>query len=178
MFNNIFCEIKGKQAIDGEGGVRGNGGTVEIASWKCNLGIYLDIQVYYFDIQAITTLLCLLLVIYVLIPSIHSFFYLTTPLLKSDVFRLSKAYSSHSFQPTGICLGSLCRGNRCVLPIIGLYLKICIFFYTFLKLSIFRKKAYFKKFHKILYYFFFKNLELVIHIYLLNALITSNFRYL
>ena len=34
----------------------GNGGTVQIASWKCNFGIYLDIQVYYLDIQAITTL--------------------------------------------------------------------------------------------------------------------------
>ena len=54
-------------------------------SWKCNFSIYLDIQVYYLDIQAITTLLCLLLVIYVLVPSIHSFFYLTTALLKSDI---------------------------------------------------------------------------------------------
>ena len=50
----------------------GNGGTIQIASWKCNFGIYLDIQVYYLDIQAITTLLCLLLVLYVLVPSIYS----------------------------------------------------------------------------------------------------------
>ena len=34
----------------------GYGGTVLISSWKCNLSIYLDIQVYYLDIQAITTL--------------------------------------------------------------------------------------------------------------------------
>ena len=65
MFNNIFCEMKGKKVI------HFNGGTVQIVSWKCNFGIYLDIQVYYLDIQAITTLLCLILVLYVLIPSIH-----------------------------------------------------------------------------------------------------------
>ena len=76
-------------------------GTMQIASWKCNFGIYLNIQVYYLGIQAITTLLCFLLVIYVLVPSIYSFFYLATALLKSDVFQHSKAYSSHSFQPTG-----------------------------------------------------------------------------
>ena len=52
-----------------------NGGTILISSWKCNFSIYLDIQVYYMDIQTITTLLCLLLVLYVLVPSIHSFFY-------------------------------------------------------------------------------------------------------
>ena len=51
--------------------------------------------------------LCLLLVIYVLVPSIHSFFYLTTALLKSDVFQHSNNLSSHSFQPTGIKLSSL-----------------------------------------------------------------------
>ena len=60
------------------GGPGGNGGTVLISSWKCNFSIYLDTKVYYLDIQAITTLLCLLLVLYVLVPSIHSFFYVTT----------------------------------------------------------------------------------------------------
>ena len=39
------------------GGARGNGGTVLISSCKCNFCLYLDIQVYYLDIQAITTLL-------------------------------------------------------------------------------------------------------------------------
>ena len=39
--------------------------------WLGNFGIYLDIQVYYLDIQTLTTLLCLLLVRYVLVPSIH-----------------------------------------------------------------------------------------------------------
>ena len=43
-------------------GARGNGvwGTIQISSWKCNYRIYLDIQVYYMDIQPISTLLCLL----------------------------------------------------------------------------------------------------------------------
>ena len=69
----------------------GNGReTVLIFSWKCNYSIYLDIQVYYFDIQALTTLLCLLLVLYVLVPSIHSFLYVTTALLKSDIFGTQK----------------------------------------------------------------------------------------
>ena len=74
MFNKIFCEMKGKKVIH-FGGIEGNGGTVPIASWKCNFGIYLDIQVYYFYNQATTTLLCLLLVLYVLVPPIYSFFY-------------------------------------------------------------------------------------------------------
>ena len=99
MFNNIFCETKSKKVIHW-GGAWGNGGIVQIASWKCNFGIYLDIQ-------AITTLLCLLLVFNVLVPSIYSFFYLTTALLKSDIFWLSKSLAAHSFQPTGIGQGSL-----------------------------------------------------------------------
>ena len=60
------------------------GRTVQIGSGKCNFGIHLDIQ-------AITTLLCLLLVLYVLVPSIHYFFYLTTALLKSDLFPALKS---------------------------------------------------------------------------------------
>ena len=130
MFNNIFLWDEGWKSYP-VGGTWGNGGTVQIASWKCNFGIYLDIQVYYLDIQAITTLLCLLLVLYVLFPSIHSFFYLTTTLLKSDTFWYSKAYSSHSFQPTGIGMGSLWRGNRCVLPIILVTYKFVFFFTNF-----------------------------------------------
>ena len=81
MFNKIFCEMKGKKVIHWGGG--GAGGTVQIASWKCNFDIYLDIQVYYLDIQAITTLLCLLLVLYVLVPSI----YIHNHSPESDVFR-------------------------------------------------------------------------------------------
>ena len=62
-----------KKLSIGGGGAWGIGRTVQIASWKSNFSIYLDIQVYYLDIQAITTLLCLQLVLYVLVPSIYSF---------------------------------------------------------------------------------------------------------
>ena len=48
MFNKKFCEMKGEK-VKPLGGAWGNGGTIQIASWKCNFGIYLDIQ-------AITTL--------------------------------------------------------------------------------------------------------------------------
>ena len=65
-------------------------GTVLISSWKCNYSIYFDIQVCYLDIQSITTLLGLLLVLYVLVHSIHSFFNVTAALLKSDVFGTQK----------------------------------------------------------------------------------------
>ena len=103
MFNNIFCEMDIKKVIHLSWGPGGNGGTVLIFSWKCNFAIYLDIQAI--------TLLCLLLVLCVLFPSIESFFYLITALLKSDIVWHSKDYSSYSFQPTGIKLGSLWRGN-------------------------------------------------------------------
>ena len=63
MFNNIFFKMKkGKKVIHWKG-AWGNGGPVQIDSWKCNFGIYLDIQVYYLDIQEITALLCLLFVL-------------------------------------------------------------------------------------------------------------------
>ena len=73
MFNNIFCEMKDKKVIHW-GGPGGNEGPILISSWKSNFSIYLDIQVYYLDIQAITILLYLQLVLYVLLPSIHSIF--------------------------------------------------------------------------------------------------------
>ena len=93
-----FVRSRAKKLSTG-GGCWGNGGTVLISSWKCNFSIYLDIQ-------AITTLLCHLLVHYVLVPSIPSTFYVTTALLKSDVFRHLKAIFSPSFGPTEMALGS------------------------------------------------------------------------
>ena len=54
--------MKGKKISIG-GGLE-EWGTMAISSWKCNYSIYLDVQVYYIDIQAISTLmLCLLLVL-------------------------------------------------------------------------------------------------------------------
>ena len=119
IFNKNLCEIKGKKVIDwgGPGGM----GNCPNSSWKCNFAIYLDIQ-------ATTTLLCPLLVRYVLVPSIYLIFYLKTARLKSDICRHSKAYSSHNFQPTCIELGSLWRKNRSILPIISAYLYFFFFF--------------------------------------------------
>ena len=57
-FMFVRCRVKKSYPLGG------NGGTVQIASWQCNFGIYLDIQVYYLDIEAITALLCHLLVFY------------------------------------------------------------------------------------------------------------------
>ena len=54
MFNNIFCEIDIKIVIQWEGAR--DMGTILISSWKCNYSIYLDIQ-------AISTLLSLLLIL-------------------------------------------------------------------------------------------------------------------
>ena len=99
MFKTIifFCEMNCKKLSTGRG-LGENGGPVLILSWKCNFTIYLDIQVYYLDIQvyyldiqAISTLLRLIFILYVLFPSIHSIFYVTTTLLKSDESRHSKA---------------------------------------------------------------------------------------
>ena len=70
MFNKNFCEM-GKKVIHQGGGAWGNGGTVQIASWKCNFSFYLHMQVYYLVIQSTTTLLGFLLVLYVLLPSIY-----------------------------------------------------------------------------------------------------------
>ena len=151
-------------------GAWGNVGIVVISSWKCNFNIYLDIQVCYLDIHAITTLLCLLLFFYVLIPSIHSFFYHTTALLKSDVFRQSKVYSSHSFQPTGIRLGSLWRAYRCVLPIISVYLLIGKFYFL-LFLKFIKKYANLKKIK--IYYSFFFHKEIIWHTYIFTKCIDN-----
>ena len=166
MFNKKICVMKGKRVIHW-GRAWGNGGTVQIASWKCNLGIYLDIQV-------ITTLLFLLLVLYVLVPSIYLFFYLTTALLKSDVFQHWKAYSPHSFQPTGVGLGSLWRWNRCVLQFILAYLYICSFF--FFKVAYFvKKKRTFPKILKTLLFIFFQK-EIIGHMYIC-AKCNDNFKF-
>ena len=60
MFKNIISEMTIIKVIHGG---TGNGRTVLFFSWKCNYSIYLDIQVYDMDIQAISTFLCRLLVL-------------------------------------------------------------------------------------------------------------------
>ena len=48
--------MKGKKVVHWGVVSWGNGGTILIMSWKCNFSIDLVIQVYYLDIQAMTTL--------------------------------------------------------------------------------------------------------------------------
>ena len=122
MINNNFCEMKDKKVI--HCGALGNGGTVLITSWKCNFSIYLDIQEYYLDIQEITRLyafywlfMFLLLILFIHFSTLQQYCS-----LEKCRFGHSNDLSSHSFQPTGIELGSLWRGNICVLPIIAVYL--------------------------------------------------------
>ena len=85
MFNNIFCEMTGKKVIHLGGW--GNGGTVLITSWKCNFSIYLDIQVYYLDNQAITALYAFY---WLFMCCFLLFSHFSTLSLKSDIFRNQK----------------------------------------------------------------------------------------
>ena len=88
--------------------------------------------------------------------------------LKKKGFLLKKTFF--------FCFASLqvCITNYSSLSINGNFI-----FYLFLKLLILPKKMCFSKnFLKFIIQFFFKNLYLVIRIYVLNALITSNFLHL
>ena len=130
MFKKNFLETKGKKVIHWAGGGWGNRGAIQIASWQCNFSISLDIQVYYLDIKAITTRLGLLLVLYALFPSIYSFFYLTTTLLKSLHFPALKNLCSPQFSTYRYRTGftekrkQMCITNYAGLPInCELYLK-------------------------------------------------------
>ena len=149
--------MKGKKAIHWGGGL---GGTIQIAPWKCNFGIYLDIQIYYLDIQAITTFLCLILVLYVLVPSIYSIFYLITALLKSEVFRHSKAYSSQ-LSTYRYWTGFIVKRKQVHIPIILAYLKIYFFLVAYFAP---KKYALFKNF-PIFFCFFFQK-EIIGHTYI------------
>ena len=100
MFNNISCDMKGKKVIHwGE-----PGGTVRIASWKCNLLGYSSILLGYPSNNRIFMPSIGSWCVIIHVSIIHVIY---NALLKSDVSGHPKAYSSHSFQPTGIRLGSL-----------------------------------------------------------------------
>ena len=105
MFDNIFCEMNIKKVIHC-GGAGGNGGTILISSWKCNYSIYLDIQ-------AITTLLCLLLVLEVLVHSSVEVLVPTGFIVKNKQVHIQESLSQNY---------------------------IYFFFYKFLKLSILSQK--------------------------------------
>ena len=119
-FNNIFGVMKGKKVIHW-------GGLGELGNHP---DCFLDVKFWYLLLYP-SILLGYLSNNCTFMPSICSWceiihlsiiHVIYIALLKSDVSCHSKAYSSHSFQPTGIGLGSLWRGNRCVLPIISVYL--------------------------------------------------------
>ena len=117
MFNNIFSEMNIKNVIHWGGDARGNGGTILISSCKCNYSIYLDIQVYYLQYPLFYAFNWFLMCNY-------TCFYNTClyrPLPWKVMFLVTSKPTSPSFQPTGIRLGLLWRGNRCVLPIISEY---------------------------------------------------------
>ena len=129
-----------------------NGGTILIRSWKCNFSIYLDTQ-------AITTLLCLLLVLYVLFPSIHSFFYLTTALLKvtfsgtqkptpPTVFNLQASDWVHCEEKTGAYY-----------QLLHFTYKFVFFFYKFKKKKLFcpQKIQTFQKIPQFFFFFFLRD---------------------
>ena len=177
MFNNNFCEIYIKK-VTNWGWVRGKRGTILISSWKCNYQYLLDIQVYYLDIHAIFTLVCIIFNDNWLLMCNYIFFYnIHVHLLKSDVSSHFKAYSSHSFQLTGIGLGSLWRGNRFAYWIHSP--NPPIFFLDLLQLIILQQKNLRISKHYITFIICYnlKKNELGILIYLLNAMITSSFWY-
>ena len=149
MFNNIFCEMKGKKVIYWGGGAGGNAETVLITSWKCNFSIYLDIQVYYLDIQvyyldiqAITTLcafywffMCQFLV-FIHVCTLQ----VTTAILKSDLSGTKTASP-----PTVFNLQASdwvhCEEERGAYYLLQRFIdNIFFFFYKFLKLLIFPQK--------------------------------------
>ena len=143
---------------------RGHGGTILISSWKCNYSIYFYIQVYYMDIQAISTLLCLLLVLEKLLIFLKFVLYKTTR-LKSDVSGHFKAYSSHSLQPKGIIYVFIVKRKQ----------ELVIFLLIFKVFFFAQKRSEFQKFHKI-YYSFFLQKEIIGHTYILTKCI-DNFKF-
>ena len=99
-----------------------------------------------------------------------------TGLLKSDVSGHFKAYSSHRFPPTCIRLGSLRRGNRCVLPIISEYQEIGKKNVQIFKVVYFpREYIPLKKIIKFIIHFFFQK-EIIEHTYICTKC-NGNFKF-
>ena len=94
-------------------------------------------------------------------------FFTLQPLYWKVTFSSRKAYSSHNFQPTGIGLGSLWRGTRCVRVTNYLSLPINLFLKNLKFLILPKNYAISKKFPKIYYSFFFqKEINGHTHIYI------------
>ena len=160
MFNNIYGETKTKKVIHW-GGRGGNRGPVLISSWRCNFSIYLDIQVYYLDIQAITTLYafywlymcCFLLFSYfsTLQPlSLKVTFSGTKKIIEPTVFNLQAADWLHCEEETGAHL-SMSQFSS----------KLVSFFILILKVAYFgtKKYAFLKNSLKFIFDFFSKTLH-------------------
>ena len=160
MFNNIFCQTKSKKVIHW-GGLGGNGGPVLILSWRCNFSIYLDIQVYYLNVQAITTLYafywlymcCFLLFSH--FSTLHPLswkvtFSGTKKIIEPTVFNLQASDWLHCEEETGAHL-SMSQFSS----------KLVIFFYFNFESCLFWHKKYviFKKFPKIYFDFFSKTMH-------------------
>ena len=111
---------------------------------------------------------------------IHSFLYLTTTLLKSDVFSgTQKPTPPTVFNLQALDLVYCEEETGSYYQLSRFTYKFVIFFYTFLTLFILPKKyLLFKKFPKfIVNFFFFK--KIIGHTYIcINAMITSNLLYL
>ena len=113
MSNNIFHEMNIKKSYPlGVGGWK---------KWRKHLNFLLELWLHSFGYPGVLLgyssnihPLCIRWVLDVLVPSNDLFLYNTTTLLKSDVFWHSKDYSSQSFGPTRMGLGSFWRGLKWV----------------------------------------------------------------
>ena len=150
------------------GGPGGNVGPVLISSWRCNFSIYLDIQVYYLDMQAITTLYpfywlymcCFLLFSHfsTLQPlSWKVTFSGTKKIIEPTVFNLQVSDWLHCEEETGAHL-SMSQFSS----------KLVSFFVLILKVAYFGTKKYviFKKLPKIYFWFFLKKTFTKVYIYM------------
>ena len=156
------------------GGHGGNGGTVLISSWKCNFGIYFDIQVYYLDPS---TLLGYPINNHTFMPSIGSLCVGSFCLLIFLSYNLSpekwrfpalKSLLLPQFWTYRHRTGFIVKWKQLLIKeSLCQNFKLVNIFYKFLKLSILTKQkyAYFKKFHNIYYSIFFKWLSFI-HIYI------------
>ena len=103
-------------------GAMGNEGTVLISSCKCSDSIYLDIQVYYLDIQAITPLLA-----FYWIFMCWFLLFIHFSILQPLSWKVTFSSTQKPTPPTVFNLQASdwvhCeeRENRCILPIISVY---------------------------------------------------------
>ena len=147
------------------GGAGGNGRTILITSWKCNFSIYLDIQVYYFDIQAIATLhafywlfMCCFLLFSHFLPYNHSPEKWNFPALKRHQ---TPQFSTYRHRAGFIVKRKQVR----IILYIMEPLNWCFFFLIF-KVAYFGKKTRFSKNSSIFFWFFFLGIYIGLYVYM------------